>query len=621
MLATLVDSAPKDPDNWNFEVKFDGYRLLAHIVGGKVRLITRNGHDWTHKLPHLQEALQAMKLKPGWLDGEIVVVNERGTPSFQLLQNAFDSERTADIQYFLFDLPWYDGRDLTAVPLDQRRAQLRTLLEKARPPIRFSEDFKAAPGELVASACKLGLEGVIGKRRDSRYSTRRSPDWIKLKCGQRQEFVVGGWTDPKGSRSGLGSLLLGVHNDAGKLVYAGKVGSGFDDTSLAQVGTQLRKLATDKSPFSKRVPESGVHWVKPSMVAEVTFSEWTGDGHLRHPVFHALRTDKPAASIVREDPVAPIGPDAEEASAPALAAGAPVSRIPSSLKVTHPDRVVDAESGVTKIEVIRYYALVGELMMEHLAARPVSLVRAPEGMGRPMFFQKHFERYRMEGIEPLDQKLDPDHPPYLEVKAPLGLLSAAQMNVIEFHSWNCVKSRFDTPDRIVFDLDPGEGTSWKDVQNGAQLMHGFLDELKLASFLKTSGGKGLHVVVPIKPEFDWDTVKSFSQAVVIHMSDTLPKLFVAKSGGKNRVGKVFIDYLRNGFGATTASAWSVRARPGLGISVPVAWSELPKLTGGAQWTVRNAHLRLDEGNQPWADYRKDARSLKAAMKKLDFTPD
>jgi bifunctional non-homologous end joining protein LigD len=241
-------------------------------------------------------------------------------------------------------------------------------------------------------------------------------------------------------------------------------------------------------------------------------------------------------------------------------------------------------------------------------------------VGKPMFFQKHFERYRMEGIEPLDPKLDPDHPPYLEVRAPLGLLSAAQMNVIEFHSWNCVKSRFDTPDRIVFDLDPGEGTSWKDVQDGAELMHGFLEELKLAAYLKTSGGKGLHVVVPIKPEFDWDTVKSFSQAVVIHMSGTLPKLFVAKSGGRNRVGKVFIDYLRNGFGATTASAWSVRARPGLGISVPVAWSELRKLAGGAQWTVRNAHLRLDEGNQPWADYRKSARSVKAAMKKLDFTP-
>jgi bifunctional non-homologous end joining protein LigD len=510
--------------------------------------------------------------------------------------------------YFLFDLPYYDGRDLTAVPLEQRRALLQSLLQKAPRAIRFSDAFTAAPQDLVASACKLGLEGIIGKRRDSRYSTRRSPDWIKLKCAQRQEFVVGGWTDPKGSRSGLGSLLLGVHDAAGKLVYAGKVGSGFNDTSLAQVSAQLKKLAADKSPFTKRVPESGVHWVKPVLVAEVTFSEWTGDGHLRHPVFHALRTDKPAASIVREDPVAPLGPDTEE----------PQSRIPASLKVSHPDRVVDAASGMTKIEVIRYYALVGELMMAHLKDRPVSLVRAPDGVGQPMFFQKHSERYRMEGIEQLDRKLDPAHPPYLVVRSPLGLLSAAQMNVIEFHSWNTVTRTFDRPDRMVFDLDPGEGAPWSDVQKGAELMRGFLAELKLAAFLKTSGGKGLHVVTPIRPEFDWDTVKAFSQAIVVQMARTLPALFVAKSGSKNRVGKVFIDYLRNGFGATTASAWSVRARPGLGISVPVAWAELPTLDSGAQWNVRNAHLRLPEGNNPWSDYRSSAKSVKAGMKALQF---
>ena len=608
MLATLVDRAPADAEHWNYEVKFDGYRLLAKIAAGRVRLITRNAHDWTHKLPHLQKALQSMHLKPGWLDGEIVMLNDRGAPDFQLLQNAFDSEHTADIQYFLFDLPWYDGRDLTATPLHERRALLHSMLQGAPAPIHFSEDFNAAPGDLVASACKLGLEGVIGKRRDSRYSTRRSPDWIKLKCAQRQEFVIGGWTDPKGSRAGLGSLLLGVHDAAGKLVYAGKVGSGFNENTLVQLSKQLQKLAADKSPFSKRVPESGVHWVKPRLVAEVTFSEWTGDGHLRHPVFHALRTDKPASAIVREDPVAPLGPDTEE----------PQSRIPASLKVSHPDRVVDEASGVTKIELIRYYALVGELMMEHLRGRPVSLVRAPDGVGKPMFFQKHMERYRMEGVEPLDRRLDPQHPPYLEIRSPLGLLSAAQMNVIEFHSWNCVKTGFDRPDRMVFDLDPGEGTPWNAVQNGAELMRGFLGELKLVAFLKTSGGKGLHVVTPIRPEFDWDTVKAFSQAVVVHMANTLPKLFVAKSGGRNRVGKVFIDYLRNGFGATTASAWSARARPGLGISVPLDWPELAALESASKWTVRNVHLRLEKGNAPWADYRKSARSLQAGMKALKF---
>jgi bifunctional non-homologous end joining protein LigD len=610
VLATLVDRPPSDAALWSFEMKFDGYRILARVQRDGVRLITRNGHDWTRKLPHLSQALKSMRLKPGWIDGEIVVLDDNGATSFQKLQNAFDSERTGEIVYFVFDLPYYDGHDLTGVPLDQRRALLQSVVRDAPAAVRFSEAFDAPPQQLVSSACKMGLEGIIGKRRDSTYSSRRSPDWIKLKCAQRQEFVVAGWTEPKGSRAGLGALLLGVHDGHGQLVYAGKVGSGFNDKSLAEVSGRLKKLAATKSPFRARVPESHVHWVKPTLVAEVTFSEWTSDGHLRHPVFHALRTDKPAKAIVREDPVAPLGPDAEE----------PQSLIPASLRVSHPDRVVDASTGVTKIEIIRYYALVGALMMEHLKGRPVSLVKAPQGIGKPMFFQKHAENYRMEGVESLDRKLDPAHPPYLEIAAPMGLLAAAQMNVIEFHTWNAVKTAIQKPDRMVFDLDPGEGAPWSAVQQGAELLRGFLVELGLSPFLKTSGGKGLHVVTPIRAQAGWDEVKDFSQAIVQHMAGTLPQLFVAKSGPKNRVGKVFIDYLRNGFGATTACAWSARARPGLGISVPVEWSELPKLKTGAQWDVRTAQTRLAVGNEPWNAYRESAKSLTAAMKALGFKP-
>jgi bifunctional non-homologous end joining protein LigD len=610
LLATLVDRPPADPAAWLYEVKFDGYRMLAKVEAGRVRLISRNGKDWTDKVKHLAEMLESMSLKPGWLDGEIVMLADNGATSFNKLQNAFDSAQTQDIQYFLFDVPYYDGYDLTQVPLQDRRELLRSILDGAPAAIRFSEAFEAAPNDLVASACKLGLEGIIGKRRDSVYSARRSPDWIKLKCGQRQEFVVAGWTDPKGSRSGLGSLLLGVHDAQGDLVYAGKVGSGFNETSLEQISGKLKKLAATQSPFKARIPERDVHWVKPKLVAEVTFSEWTGSGQLRHPVFHALRTDKPARAIIKEDPVAPLGPDAEETQ----------SLIPPSLRVSHPDRVVDATSGITKIEIIRYYALVGELMMKHLKGRPVSLVKAPQGINKPIFFQKHAETYKMEGVELLDRKIDPDHPPYIEIATPLGLLSAAQMNVIEFHTWNATRPQFQKPDRMIFDLDPGEGATWASVQQGAELMRSFLAELKLPAFLKTSGGKGLHVVTPLKPEFDWDTVKGFSETIVVHMAGTLPKLFVAKSGPKNRVGRVFIDYLRNGFGATTASAWSARARPGLGISVPVAWPELAKLQGGAQWSIKNAHLRLASGNTPWASYGKSAVSLVAAMKMLEFKP-
>jgi bifunctional non-homologous end joining protein LigD len=279
---------------------------------------------------------------------------------------------------------------------------------------------------------------------------------------------------------------------------------------------------------------------------------------------------------------------------------------------------VDPSTGITKIEIIRYYALVGELMMEHVAGRPVSLVKAPQGIDKGIFFQKHAENYRMDGIDLLPGKIDPEHPPYLEIASALGLLSAAQMNVIEFHTWNASKPAFQQPDCMVFDLDSGEGVTWSTLQQAAELMHNFLDQLKLASFLKTSGGKGLHVVTPIIPCFDWDTVKRFSQAIVIHMAKTLPQLFVSKSGPKNRVGRIFIDYLRNGFGATTASAWSVRARPGLGISVPVAWPELHKLKGGAEWSVRTVHQRMAEGNKPWKDFRKSAASLTFGMRALEF---
>jgi bifunctional non-homologous end joining protein LigD len=607
MLATLVGAIPSHPDNWAFEAKLDGYRLLARIDSKSVRLITRNGHDWTSKLPHLAKGLAGMKLKPGWLDGEIVVPGKRGDTSFQVLQNAFDSAQTGDIVFYLFDVPFYDGHDLTRVPLIERRALLESLLSKTAAPIRFSEVFDAPPNELLSSACKIGLEGIIGKRKDSSYASRRSPDWIKLKCSQRQEFVIGGWTDPKGSRTGLGSLLLGVHNADGELIYAGKVGTGFNDRSLRQLHDKLKSLRTAKRPFRDTTPgERHVHWVKPKMIAEVTFSEWTHGGHLRHPVFHALRTDKPAKAIVREEPVSLLGPDLEE-EAPG---------VPSRLKVSNPDRVSDPSTKATKIDVVRYYGLVGELMMEHLAARPVSLLRFPQGINRPGFFQKHLERSTLEGVRQLDKSLDPDHPPLLEIAEPLGLLSAAQWNVIEFHAWNAVKTNIDKPDRITFDLDPGKGVEWSTIQEVARLLRSFLTEAGLPGFLKTSGGKGLHVVTPIRRQHDWDTVKDFSRAIVEHLARTFPKLVVAKSGERNRVGKIYIDYLRNGFGATTVSAWSLRARPGLGISVPISWTELSDVKTAAQWTLQNIADRLKTGNAPWTDYARSAKSITGAMKRL-----
>jgi len=615
-LATLVDAPPPDPEHWLFEVKFDGYRMLARIEEGAVRLITRNANDWTDKLTPLKEELERMALPDGWYDGEIVVHDDDGKPDFGLLQAAFDGNRAADIDYFLFDVPYFDGHDLREMPLVDRRTVLEQVLRKVKSDkVRFSAEFGANPDELIVAACKIGLEGVIGKRRDARYVSRRSPDWIKLKCGRRQEFVIGGFTDPKGARTGIGALLLGVHDDDGVLRYAGNVGSGFNHATLTSIAAQLETLRTDTSPFPPRaVPGRAHHWVKPVLVAEVSFSDWTSGGAVRHPVFQGLRKDKPATNIIREQalPVEDVAADDE----PVAAQG----KLPASLKITNGERVIDKSTGATKLALVRYYALVGELMMVHLKGRPVSLVRAPEGVGGELFFQKHVDVRKMAGLRDLDQALDPEHPPMLEVATPLGILSSAQWNVVEIHTQNAFKGSYRKPNRMVFDLDPGDGIKWPEMQEAAQLMHAFLDELGLRAFLKTSGGKGLHVVVPVKGNHDWDTVKRFSQAIVHHMAQTLPERFAFKSGPKNRVGKIFIDYLRNGQGATTVAAWSARSRPGLGISVPLAWDELETLTSSDQWTIANVHERLDVGNAPWQDYATAAKTLAKAMKQLGFVP-
>ena len=637
-LATLVDQVPSTAGDWLFEIKFDGYRLLARIDGKDIRLITRNGNDWTHKLQPLHDALAKLKLPAGWYDGEIVVNNDQGRPDFGLLQNAFDNERTGDIVYYLFDIPYHAGRDLRQVPLEQRRAVLQAVLEKSSSDtVRFSPALDAPPNEIIAAACRKGLEGIIGKRRDAPYSSRRNRDWIKLKCGLRQEFVIGGYTDPQGSRTGFGSLLLGTYDEDGKLHYAGNVGTGFNQQTLGDLTDKLEALAADKNPFapSKEIAKRA-HWVKPTLVAEISFGEWTRAGSIRHSVFQGLRVDKQAKSIRREVP-SHLAEEADEAlrastrprkageaadrnTAPA--AGSEVlGKLPPSLKITNPDRIIDPSSGATKIALVRYYALVSSLMLPHLKGRPLSLVRAPSGVGGELFFQKHADIGKLSGVKQLDKSLDPSHPPMLEISTAQGLLSAAQWNTVELHTQNALGTSYETPNRIVFDLDPGKGVSWPQIQEAALLTRSLLEQLGLHPFLKTSGGKGLHVVVPIKPQYDWDTVKAFSQAVVAHMAQTIPDRFVLKSGPSNRIGKIYIDYLRNGRGSTTVSAWSARVRPGLGISVPVTWEELDRLHGGDQWTVLTAHTRLDAGNTPWDGYAKAARSITAPMKKLGFKPE
>lgn len=617
-LATLAKSVPTRGE-WIYELKLDGYRQLTRFdARGHVKLYTRNGNDWTAKMRSLARTLEALALRSTWLDGEITVLRDDGTPDFNALQNAFDRSRTESIEYFLFDVPFFDGHDLRNAPLRARRAWLSQLLDaKGGTHLRFSADFAADPASLLQSAANIGLEGLMAKRADAPYTSGRSETWLKLKTHERQEFVIGGFVDREGSNAEVGSLLLGYYDDAGHVLhYAGNVGSGWTSTVSADLRKRLVKLASEESPFPAGSVEPGrwprrtlgkERWVRPELVAEISFSGWTPDGSVRHAVFQGLRVDKPAQQVRRER------------TKPVLAAlGATKHRV-SGVKVTNPERVIDAATGLKKLDLVRYYESIAEWMLPHLKGRPCSLLRGPTGVGGELFFQKHDDKLSIPGLRELDPSLWPGHAALLEVPNADALVNAAQMNVIEFHTWNSMARRIDEPDRMVFDLDPGEGVPWQRVQEAAVLTHTLLSELGLKAWLKTSGGKGLHVVVPIAPKLDYDIVKAFSHAVVQHLAQTVPSRFVAKAGAANRVGKLFADYLRNSHGATTVAAFSARARPGLGVSMPIAWDQLGSLKSGAQWNIGNAREYLSfQKTDPWAGYWRSRQTLAKAMKLLGF---
>ncbi|WP_345813980.1 DNA ligase D [Paraburkholderia sp. PREW-6R] len=726
-LATLVDAAPPG-DEWSYEIKFDGYRVLARIEHGAksatkkgaVQVFTRAGNDWTARFGKQVAALEQLDIESAWLDGEAVVLDGNGVPSFQALQNAFDSNRPQDIVIYLFDLPFLNGYDLREVPLEQRRAILRALLDNERDDslLRFSNNFDFSADDLLRSACDMALEGIIGKRRDSGYVSGRSSSWIKLKCRRRQEFVIGGYSEPAGSRAAFGALLLGVYDSKGKLQYAGRVGTGFDAALLRSVKKELDAHETSRMPFASQPRERSrtpVHWVDPVLVAECNFAEWTGDGIVRQASFVSLRNDKPARQIVKEAPrkgadvqqqtdtagdaapkkkaprktaagsarsdAAPeptasrktaSGPTASKPTASKPTASKPTASKPTASKptaskptaskqtatkqsaskptaskqaaskqtaskptasktpdskasntpgeiagvrVSHPDRVIDKTSGTRKIDLVRYYESVAEWMLPHLQNRPVSLVRAPEDIGGELFFQKHSQKLSIPNVTQ-HPGLDAGHPPLITVDTLKALVGAAQMGTVEFHTWNAVVSNIEKPDRVVFDLDPDASLGWERMIEAAQLTRSLLEELGLTSFCKTSGGKGFHVVVPLAKQAGWDEVKDFSQAVAQHMATTLPKYFSAKMGAQNRKQKIFVDYLRNNRGSSTVAAFSARARPGLGVSVPLAWDEVASTTGGDQWTIENLHERLaDLKRDPWADYAKTRQRITAAMKR------
>lgn len=624
-LATLAAAIPSSGE-WLFEIKFDGYRVMARLDQGRAALITRGGHDWAAKMPVLVEELKGLGLDATFLDGEIVVLGDSGNPDFNALQNAFDRGNGADrIVYFVFDAPYFQGHDLREVPLRERRRLLGAFFDqRATEHVRFSADFPADAASILRSACQMQLEGVIAKRADAPYVSRRSETWLKLKCKLRQEFVVCGFTERSDNAEQVGSLLLGVHDKLGKLVSVGSVGTGWGSDEAREMKKKLVPLERATAPFAAGASKPGrwskrragsERWVKPVLLVEVTFAEWTPEGQIRHASFIGMRGDKPATAIIREEPKMVQG--SAEPIAKAKRSGS--AKAAAAIKVTHADRVIDATTGITKLELVRYYESMADFILPHLKGRPCSLVRGPAGVAGQLFFQKHGEKIGIPGITELPETLWPGHASLLEVANPTALAGAAQMNVIEFHTWNSANKAIDKPDRMIFDLDPGEGTTWEHIQEAATLVRSMLDALGLASWLKTSGGKGLHVVVPLAPRYDYDTVKRFSQAIVQHLAKTIPSRFVAKSGPSNRVGKLFVDYLRNGHGATTAAAFSARARPGMGVSMPVAWEALATLKSGGQWNVRTARDHLSfQAVDPWGEYWKTRQGLAQPMKRLGF---
>ncbi|MEE4622109.1 DNA ligase D [Pseudomonas alliivorans] len=626
-LATLVDAPPAG--EWLYEIKFDGYRIMTRIQGDDVRLFTRNGHDWTERLPELVKAIKALKLQDTWFDGEVVVLDEQGLPDFQALQNAFEIGRSKDILYYLFDMPYLTGEDLREVPIEQRRDALKQVLGKQRSRLlRFSDAFRSGHKDIVESASAMGLEGVIGKRAGSPYVSKRNADWIKLKCRLRQEFVIVGYTAPQGSRSAFGALLLAVNDDDG-LVYAGRVGTGFTSQTLKQLHEQLKPLERDTSPLDKKLTTMqgrGVQWVEPTLICEVEFAEWTREGILRQAAFVGLRSDKPASEVAREYPQS-----ADVASRPKVAKGsktkpaqAPVARKPARGKanvagvgISHSDRVIDSKSGTQKIELAQFYESIAGWILPYLNNRPVALLRCPEGVDGEQFFQKHSERLAIPHIRQLDRKLDPGHAALMEIDTVQALVGAAQMGAIEFHTWGATSNGIETPDHLVLDLDPDPALPWRSMIEATQMVLAVLEELGLEAFLKTSGGKGMHIIVPLARHADWETVKGFAKAIAEFVTQQLPERFTATMGPKNRVGRIFVDYLRNSRGGSTVTAYSVRARPGLPVSVPIALDELAGLTSSAQWDITNLEQRLRElKGDPWEGYRHRQRITQKMWKQL-----
>ena len=645
MLATLVDAIPTG-DDWLHEIKLDGYRMLCRIDKGKVTIFSRNGKEWTAALGRVADAVGELGLRSAWLDGEVTVIDDRGRTSFQALQNALSDPAGERVVYFVFDLLYLDGYDLQGVRLSERKRLLRDLIPKTASKVRFSVDLPGSGEEFFKQACALGLEGAVSKRADSTYrGGLRTRDWVKVKCAQRQEMVIGGFTDPQGSRSGFGALLLGVYEAGGKLRYSGKVGTGFNDQILAQLRRKLDELAQSSTPFvnpPRGFEAKGVHWVKPRLVAEIAFTEWTQDGTLRHPSFQGLRENKNAADVVRERPVheSETKP-AKGATAPAKAATEPaqaatkpdplsrrkaagnspraqpsteISDTIAGVKLSHPDKLLYPEAKLAKQDLARYYENVGEWILPHLRERPLSLVRCPDGWNGECFYQKHASKSVNPAIARVVVPEGGGKATYMAANSVSALVALVQWGVLELHPWGSRKPRLDRPDRLIFDFDPDDAVSWDELVSAVGVLRTLLGDLGLTGFLKTTGGKGLHVVLPIRATLDWDQAKGFARAVADLMARTFPDRFLAVMSKSHRKGKIFIDYLRNASGATAIAPYSLRARANAPVATPIGWDELSKDVRFDHFNLRTVPSRLSALKaDPWADFLDLRQSISKPM--------
>ena len=601
-LATLVDEAPQG-DDWVHEIKLDGYRILARLDQGRVTLLTRNGKDWTERMPTLQAALEKLDVEQAILDGELCALDSRGVSHFQTLQTSLNAESDAGLVYYAFDLLHLNGEDTTGLPLLERKSILRELLagaeDKLSGSVRFSAHVVGSGQEFFENACKLGLEGTIAKRGASTYRGGRGRDWLKIKCGKEQEFTIVGYTEPGGSRSHFGALLLATRRQ-GKLVYAGKVGTGFSAASLKELHRKLARLHRKTAPVAaapRGADARGVTWLEPKLVAQIGFTEMTSDGLLRHPTFRGLRDDKPAREVQLEQPQPlekpkdsekrPQKPERKRATS-----GTPTGKAP--YVVTHPEKVLYPEQGITKQEVLDYYALVAERMLPHIANRPLTLVRCPNGYGKACFFQKHPGQGTPPGLRSVSIREKEGKAPYSVIDDATGLFGLVQLGALEIHTWGSRADDFEHPDLLVFDLDPDPALDYKSVITGAHAIREVFVQAKLETFVKTTGGKGLHVCVPIAPELGWDQVKAFTGEVAQALAHRSPELYVATQSKAQRRGKIFIDYLRNARGATFIAPYSTRNRENAPLAIPLEWDELSTKLLPNHFTLRNVQRRLEK---------------------------